>query len=182
MLKKIIVILLVLVMTLSLVSCIAQEPTGNPTDTDGNTSPSPTYNEEPGNTEDVEETDPPQGDPVPTFEEAWPAEKFPEDFPNLGNVSKVSDPRPLGSSVTIYWNILSKEDAQAIVDKLNEYLDYDHAWQDYFWSDGLKYKPGTEEELLRIEIRYNADASGSIEDYKFQFYLEISGEGLVAPN
>ncbi|NLB62065.1 MAG: hypothetical protein GX802_06600 [Clostridiales bacterium] len=183
MLKRITVIVLALIMMLSLVSCVAEEPQGSPTVTDGNTSPSPThdgeYTEEPGNTEDIEATDPPQGDPVPTFEEAWPAEMLPSDFPNLGNVTKVTDSRTFGHNITIYWNILSKEEAEAIVDKLNEYLDYDHAWQDYFWSDGLKYKPGTQEELLRVEIRYSPTSSGSIEDFQYQFYIEISGDGLV---
>ena len=58
-------------------------------------------------------------------------------------------------------------------------MDYDHAWQGYFFSDGLKYKPGTEDEFIRVVIRYQTSAPGSLEpDFDPQFYLEISGEGL----
>lgn len=122
-----------------------------------------------------------QGDPVPTFTEDWPADALPEGFPNLGKVTRVMDFRTYGNEIYISWNIVSEEEVQNIVDTLNEYLDYDIAWQGYFYSDGVKYKEGTEEELLKIEVRYDASASGEAgENFEPQLTIEISGEGLPA--
>lgn len=115
----------------------------------------------------------------PTFTEDWPSDALPEGFPNLGKVTKVIDFRGYGDEIYIQWNIVTEDEVKKIVDALNEYLDYDHEWQDYFYSDGLKYKPGTEEEVLRVEIRYDASASGEVgENSSPQLVLEISGEAL----
>lgn len=107
---------------------------------------------------------------------SWPAEMLPEGFPDLGEVSRVIDSRAFVKSITIYWNTVTQDQVNVIVDKLNEYLDYDHAWQDYFYSDGIKYKQGTEEEFINVVIRYQVDAAGTGEDP--QFFLEIRGDGI----
>lgn len=133
----------------------------------------------PAETEEPGQTAPAEGTPVPTFTVDWPAHALPEGFPNLGKVTKVIDFRGYGDEIYIQWNIVSEEEVKNIVDALNEYLDYDHEWQGYFYSDGLKYKEGTEEEILNIEIRYDPSASGEIgENSEPQLTLEISGEGL----
>lgn len=120
-----------------------------------------------------------KGDPVPTYNEDWPTEMLPDGFPNLGKVTKVSDKRSYGNVITIYWNMITEDQIDAFVDKLNDYLDNDHAWQGSFYSDGVKYKPGTEDEFIRVVIRHMDFASGEVDsDFEPQFYLEISGEGL----
>ncbi|MDD2418106.1 MAG: hypothetical protein PHR18_02905 [Oscillospiraceae bacterium] len=78
-----------------------------------------------------------QGDPVPIFTVDWPSEMLPTDFPNLGKVTKVFDSRFFGKMITINWTMLSEDQVKEIVDKLNAYLDYDHAWQGSFYSDGI---------------------------------------------
>ena len=134
---------------------------------------------EPDETVKQDETASPQGESVPSFTVDWPADALPDGFPNLGKVTKVIDFRGYGSEIYIQWNIVSEEEVQRIVDALNEYLDYDHAWQGYFYSDGVKYKEGTEEEILKVEIRYDPSASGEVgESSKPQLTIEISGEGL----
>ena len=121
----------------------------------------------------------PQGKPVPTFTVDWPSEMLPEDFPDLGKVTKIYDSRDFVKKITVNWNIVSEDQVKEIVDKLNAYLDYDHAWQGDFYSDGIKYKPGTEDESIRIVVRYMPTSSGEIEPgFKPQFYLEISGAGI----
>ncbi|MDD2362079.1 MAG: hypothetical protein PHH84_03850 [Oscillospiraceae bacterium] len=121
----------------------------------------------------------PQGEPVPTFTVDWPSEMLPSDFPDLGKITKVYDSRAFVKKVTVNWNIVSEDQAKEIVDKLNAYLDYDHVWQGDFYSDGIKYKLGTEDESIRIVVRYMKAASGEIEpEFKPQFYLEISGAGI----
>ena len=121
----------------------------------------------------------PQGEPVPTFTVDWPSEMLPDDFPDLGKVTKVYDSRSFVKKITVNWNIVSEDQVKEIVDKLNAYLDYDHVWQGDFYSDGIKYKPGTEEESIRVVVRYMKAASGEIEpEFKPQFYLEISGQGI----
>ena len=124
-----------------------------------------------------------QGEPVPTFTIDWPSEMLPSDFPNLGKVTKVYDSRSFVKKVTINWNIVSEDQVKEIIDKLNAYLDYDHAWQDYFYSDGIKYKPGTQDESIRIVVRYMQSASGEIEpEFEPQFFLEITGDGIPDKN
>ena len=121
----------------------------------------------------------PQGDRVPTFTVDWPSEMLPDDFPDLGKVTKVYDSRTFVKKVTVNWNIVSEDQVKEIVDKLNDYLDYDHVWQGDFYSDGIKYISSTEDESIRIVIRYMKAASGEIEpEFKPQFYLEISGAGI----
>lgn len=116
-----------------------------------------------------------RGEPEPYFPEDWPSYALPEGFPN----TKVIDFRKYGNEIYIQWNIVSEEEVQKIVNALNEYLDVDHAWQGYFYSDGVKYKEGTEEEILNVEIRYDKSASGAVgENSDSQLVIEISGEGL----
>ena len=181
MLKKTVSFLIVLMLMLTLVSCASEEKT-LPSEGIVETADDSDDNEGDVLGEgDTEQTKAPvtQGEIGPTFTEDWPAHALPDGFPNLGKVTMVSDSRSYVSQITIYWNILSEDEVHSIVDKLNDYLDYDHAWQDYFYSDGLKYKAGTEEEILRVVIRYNSEASGRVdEEFEPQFYLEISGEGL----
>lgn len=120
-----------------------------------------------------------QGKLVPTFTIDWPSEVLPGDFPNLGKVTKVYDSRPFYKKITINWNIVSESQVNDIIDKLNAYLDYDHAWQGGFYSDGIKYKSGTEDEFINVVVRYSPSASGEMEpDFKPQFYLEITGQGI----
>jgi len=134
---------------------------------------------DPAETEKPVEEAPAQGEPVPTFTVDWPSDALPEGFPNLGKVTKVMDFRGYGNEIYIQWNIISEEELKNIVDALNEYLDYDHEWQGYYYSDGLKYKEGTEEEILNVEIRYDSSASGEVgENSDPQLTIEISGEGL----
>jgi hypothetical protein len=95
----------------------------------------------------------------------------------------VYDSRSFVKKVTINWNIVSEDQVKEIIDKLNAYLDYDHAWQDYFYSDGIKYKPGTQDESIRIVVRYMQSASGEIEpEFEPQFFLEITGDGIPDKN
>lgn len=124
----------------------------------------------------------PAGPAVPTFNEDWPAAMLPDGFPDLGKVTRVIDSRTLGGRVTIYWNILSQDDAAALVETLNGWLDYDMAWQGSAYSDGLKYADGTENEILMVRARSPFEfATGELEpDFDPQFYLEISGEALPA--
>lgn len=63
-------------------------------------------------------------------------------MPDLGEVSSVIDARAFVKSITIYWNTVTQDEINVILYKLNEYPDYDHAWQDYFYSDEIKYKYG----------------------------------------
>lgn len=180
MLKKTVLLLLIMLLTLSFASCVPGElnTINNDVNNDINNDnlPSNTDSEAGGDNETPEAT---YGEPVPTFSVDWPSEMLPDDFPDLGKVTKIYDSRAFVKKVTVNWNIVSEEQVKEIVDKLNAYLDYDHAWQDYFYSDGIKYKDGTEDELIRVVIRYMASASGAIEpNFEPQFYLEISGEGI----
>lgn len=171
MIKKTVLFLLVMLLMLSFASCVSDKPSQetNPANQANQTTKAE------GN-----DTTPAihQGEPVPTFTVDWPSEMLPSDFPDLGKVTKAH--RSSFSKVaTIYWNMVTEEQVEEIVDKLNAYLDYDHAWQDYFYSDGIKYQPGTEDESIRVVIRYMTDASGEIEpNFNPQFFLEISGPGL----
>lgn len=170
MFKKILVLLLIALLIFSFTSCFT-----NGAESKDNLSKSTSKSDD----ESVQTSAVHQGDPVPTFDVDWPSEMLPDDFPDLGKVTKIYDSRAFINKVTIHWNILTEDQVEEIVEKLNAYLDYDHAWQDYFYSDGLKYKPGTEDEYIRVVIRYSPTASGEIEpDFKPQFYLEISGEGI----
>ena len=182
MLKKIASVLIVLILVLSLVSCASE---GKQNENHIDTADDTADDEDDWNDEaDSVDTNAPsvKGEAVPTFTEDWPSYALPEGFPDLGKVTRVIDSRAFGNQVTIYWNILTEEEAADIVDILNAYLEYDHEWQGYFYSDGLKYAPGTENEVLRVVIRYQPTASGHFDDEDFspQFYLEISGEALPA--
>lgn len=170
--KKLFLVLLMMLLTFFFVSCtsdkLEKENGGNHTSdtsipTNGNNTSSAIT----------------QGDPVPTFTIDWPSEMLPDDFPDLGKVTKVYDSRSFVKKVTVNWNIVSEDQVKEIVDKLNAYLDYDHAWQGDFYSDGIKYKSGTEDESIKVVVRYMPSASGEIEpDFNPQFYLEISGDGI----
>ena len=172
MLKKILSFVFVVVLLFSFVSC-------------GSDDPQKEEESKKAVSEVTEETSKAvqQGDPEPTFTVDWPADMLPDDFPNLGKVTKVYDSRAFVKKITINWNIISEQQVKEIVDQLNAYLDYDHAWQDYFYSDGIKYKTGTEDEFINVVIRYSPSASGQIEpNLEPQFYLEISGEGIKDEN
>ena len=167
---------LFLIMSFAITGCTEKSDTGNGTNT-----VSPAGNEE---TADIGSDD---GDPTNIPQEAtgqgftvdWPSDALPEEFPNLGKVTSVYDFREFGNEIYINWNLMSEEEVQAVVDALNEYLDYDHAWQGDFYSDGLKYKDGSEESVLTVRIRYNPSATGEVGDNSDpQLTLEIFGEGL----
>ncbi len=192
---KVFSLLLTILMVFSLASCAPKAPmtsdsqaAANDAASDSSDSSEPTIANDVGanvpadDSDDVtdEVTAVIQGDIVPSYTVDWPSEMLPSDFPNLGKVTKIYDSRKFGNKVTINWNILSEKEALELADKLNEYLDYDHAWQGSFFSDGIKYKPGTEDDFIRIVIRYFPSATGALEpEFDPQFYIDISGEGLV---
>lgn len=161
-----------------------------PTESDLTPAPTQAQTSDPG-TQPTQPTEPgepaepemPTGPPVPTFNEPWPAEILPADFPDLGNVSVVIDSRNFGGRVTIYWNILTEPEAKALIEQLNPWLDYEMVWQGSAFSDGLKYAEGTEDEILMVRARGPfASATGQLEpSIDAQFYLEIVGEALPAP-
>jgi len=175
--------MLLIVLSLALVGCAKSA------DADSVSTGLPAASEPDADTEDDILDDEPSEQPEqpaepqeikPTFTEDWPSHALPEGFPNLGKVTKVIDFRGYGNEIYIQWNIVTEDEVKKIVDPLNEYPDYDHEWQGNFYSDGLKYKPGTEEEILRVEIRYDASASGEVgENSSPQLVLEISGEALL---
>lgn len=172
MLKKTLIFLLIILLIFSFASC----------DKDYSEQISKGTSTSKENSQTTSSTQPPvskQSDPVPTFTDDWPSEILPADFPDLGKVTKVYDSRRFVKQVTVHWNIVTENQVKEIVDKLNAYLDYDHAWQGNFYSDGIKYIPGTQDEFIRVEIQYIPSASGEIEpEFKPQFYLEISGAGI----
>lgn len=183
MLKKLIVLMFVLMLTLSFAACANDDNNGGTTKESLSevSGTADSGNEAATEAGDTTTDAQPQGDLVPSFTVDWPADMLPEGFPNLGKVTKVNDSRMFGKTVTVIWNIVNEDQVKEIIDKLNVYLDYDHAWQDYFYSDGLKYKPGTQDESIRVVVRYSPTASGELEPgFNPQFYLEISGEGLPA--
>lgn len=182
--KRIVVLFILVFVTFYMTACMSGVGNNNSDDkkpVNTNTD-NPNITDNPNDTENTDVTPTPgnqQGDPVPTYNVDWPADMLPDDFPNLGKVTKVSDSRLLGNRITVYWNMITEDQMHELVDKLNDYLDIDHVWQDSFYSDGTKYKTGTQDEYIRIVIRYNDSNSGQIEpEFKPQFYLEISGEGL----
>lgn len=169
--KKFFYLLLILLLSLSFASCAAEKREGE-------------SSEALSNTMDVveDDNDAPKavpGNPVPTFPVDWPSEMLPEDFPDLGMVTAVYDSRAFIKQITVNWNIMTEAQTKEIVEKLNAYLDYDHAWQGDFYSDGLKYKAGTQDESIRVVVRYMPSASGETDPtLQPQLYLEISGEGI----
>ncbi len=183
MFKKLISLMFVLMLTLSLASCANNDNNGGTTKEPLSdvSSTADSGDETTAEADNTTTTSQPQGSLAPSFTVDWPADMLPEGFPNLGKVTKVNDSRMFGKKVTVIWNIVDEDQVKEIIDKLNAYLDYDHAWQDYFYSDGLKYKPGTQDENIRVEVEYSPTATGELEpNYNPQFYLEISGEGLPA--
>ena len=171
MLKKLLIIIVLVIFTFSLVSCVP-----NVDDNNNNNNGDDNGKNKKTTESNITPTPENKGDPVPTYTVDWPTAALPEGFPILGKVTKVSDKRVYGATVTIYWNMITQDQIEDFVDKLNDYLDYDHEWQEYFYSDGLKYKPGTEEEYVRVVIRHIDSASGAVgDDFDPQFFLEISG-------
>lgn len=170
MLKRICLLLLIALLTLSFVSCAIDDSKKESSNNSLETSSSA---DEKNTASEIS-----QGEPVQTFTVDWPCETLPADFPDLGKVTEVYN-SSFVKKVTVNWNIVTEDQVNEIVDKLNAYLDYDHVWQGTFYSDGLKYKSGTEDESVRVVIRYMPSASGKIEpELDAQLYLEISGEGL----
>ena len=171
--KKPLLFLLVILLSFSFVSCasddIEMENSGHTTS--NNSSPTNQNNTRPSIA---------QGEPVPTFTTDWPSEMLPDDFPNLGKVTEVYDSRSFVKQIRVIWNIVSEDQVKEIVDRLNAYLDYDHVWQGNFYSDGIKYKSGTQDESIRVVVRYMQSASGEIEpEFDPQFFLEITGDGIT---
>lgn len=170
--KKFFYLLLILLLAPSFVSCTTGKPKG-----EGNEALSDYTEVAEEENRDIPKTA--QGNPVPAFSVDWPAEMLPEDFPDLGMVTEVYDSRAFVKQITVNWNLVTEEQTREIVEKLNAYLDYDHAWQGDFYSDGIKYKAGTQEESIRVVVRYMPSASGETEPLlQPQLYLEISGEGI----
>ena len=68
---------------------------------------------------------------------------------------------------------------RGIVKELNTSLDYDHEWQGGFYSDGINYTAGNQEESIRVVVRYMPPACGETEPLlQPQLYLKISGKGI----
>lgn len=172
MFRKYLAFLLAMLLVISFVSCVSDK---SKRINDNNSSNNTSSSKDEGNTTSVII----QGEPEPTFTVDWPSEMLPDDFPDLGKVTKIFDSRSYSKKVTIIWNMVSEDQVKEIVDKLNTYLDNDHAWQGSFYSDGVKYQSGTEDEYIRVVIRYMPSASGEIDpDFDPQFFLEISGVGI----
>lgn len=172
MFKKYLAFLLIMFLIVPFTSCVSDGPQN---ESNGNDS------SDISSFSEVEDTSSEivQGEPKPTYTVDWPSEMLPDDFPDLGKVTKVYDSRSFSKKITINWNMVNEDQVNEFVDKLNAYHDLEHVWQGNFYSDGVKYEIGTEDEYIRVVIRYMSSATGEIEpDFNPQFFLEITGPGI----